>query len=209
MTVDRKPITELKGHPALDIANLLIKEANWNENLGDKEYKTELVRNLTRQTPNRVYANPDGRVARVLFFSDQERPFQAYMETLDFNGEFWQRYRSQFLASSNPAGLEEEIARWRQAYGMAEDLLEHPFAVFEVSDRDEQVSEEYLHVVKTHDSAVVLHYFLGAVRQPYIINISKGTILNINSGTFRRMNQPPLEITIYANPFRNIAKQRQ
>lgn len=199
--LERKPITQLKGHPSIDVTNMLVKEANWNSQFGDKDYKSELIRNLARQSPNRLYVSPDGRIMRVLFYSDQELSYQAYIETMVRQEEQWTRYRSEFTTGSDPKSLEEQILRWRRTYAMSQDILANPYAAFSVQGRLGQVSEEYLHVVKTGQSTMSCLYFIGNIRQPYILDIRPGVILPYEGGQFRPQAQPPSEIFSYTNPF--------
>ncbi|OGD87117.1 hypothetical protein A2870_02300 [Candidatus Curtissbacteria bacterium RIFCSPHIGHO2_01_FULL_41_11] len=198
-TAERKPITELAGHPVLDVTNLLLKEANWNAQEFDDDYRVELIRKLAHKQPNRIYVSSDGHILRVLFYSDQEKRYQAYMETMNFNGEYWQRFKSQFLAGDGSKALEQEITRWRQSFGMVHDLLEHPFAVFEVLEETRR-EHRYLHVA-SDNTPVSLHYFLGGMNQPYVVNIKREEDEKYLPRTLVPLSKPPEGLLIYAHPF--------
>lgn len=200
-TTERRPITGLKGHPILDVANMLVKEANWNEDLGDKGYREKLIRKLVHQTPNRLYTSPDGKIARVLFFSDQHQSFQAYMETLDFNGDYWERYRSQFVSGTDGQSLEKDILLWRREFFMYEDVLGNPTGVFKVTETKDPEKDKYLHVVRNRGNPISCYYFIGASRQPYVMGIFRGPVLPFNAGVFRPIPNVPEETQNYSQPF--------
>ena len=163
----------------------------------------KLLSSLVHQLPNRVYAGSDGRLGRLVFFSDKEEGFRyvAYMEVLnpdESSGFAWNQYRKETIIGNNPQGLEQEITRWRQRFSLEHDLAQKPDGVY-VATGLPSSNEVFAHSVMNGEKRITSYYFLSVLGTPRYVGFSRGEVKpEIELSPIASV---PEEILLYANPF--------
>ena len=195
MAVEQKP-------PRLfDVTNFLVKEQRRNEMVsGTNGLVEKLVSHLAQQAPNRVYFSPNERICRVLFFSENHRRYQAYIETAQLKQGIPHPVKWEYMSGVSPDALEQEIQWWRQQFGMKGDLIENPSLVLKVVTRKGYLGNEFIHVRMDETPPMFLHYYLTNLG-PRMLQINQGTNLGLENEVLVPLQAPPTEILQHAHPF--------
>lgn len=195
-------LIERRDPTQFNLANYLIKQARESEEFfqrtGQKDESgafpeiKKVIEGLTRQIPNRIYFAPDGRVCRVLFFSEDELPYQARIETLEL-GSNPRIIKSEGIVTATSADLEKEVSWWRRQFAMSGDLLLNPSLVIESLKNPGQ----FAHIGGS--DVVFCHYYESTANGPKITNLGSG--IHRRNGDFKVLAEPPSFIYEYAHPF--------
>ncbi len=205
-------VTEKKElHPLFQSINFQVKEAARNEQMSretdeqglppflGQEAKNLLVRNLVRQAPNRIYFDGQGRVCRVLLFSEKDLEYESYMEIVEPAEQpsalDWRTVKSQYFDGASPQDIEKELAFWCTRFDMRYDLLQEPTEVLEVLANS---GTEYVHVLRGQ-RPIYYHYTLTAQG---FLTLSLSLTENPHIGTLTKIVQSvPQTVVEYSHPF--------
>lgn len=164
-----------------------------------------LLKSLTQQAPNRIYFGPDGRVCRVLFFSENGLPYQARIETIEL-GDDPKIVKSEGISGRSIAALEQEITWWRRQFRMPGDLLTNPLMVLESTEEPGEIVhiggiEKQIGSLVTVSDLVYCRYYQSSLNGPRFIDLGAGSDYKIRDEEFRRLDSPPAFILRHLNPF--------
>lgn len=153
--------------------NSLIKEARMNNAVPNPVMEgvdqtlfpstQDLIEKLVIQGPHRVYTSPEGRVLRVLMFSEDRRKYQCFAEVLGQTEDRWKRIKAEYSSWTSPEFVEGNINFLRAQWNMKYDLLRKPMAVFKIIGTN---SSDYLHLSEASEPAYFSYYVsnLGGIR---------------------------------------------
>ena len=195
-------------HP--DIASYLVNERRSNELLRVGEFGFipgeevhAVLEGLVRQMPNRIYVGRNGRVGRVLLYSDKKEGFKnaAYMQVIESEPELvsrWKNFKAENFVASSRQAIEDEIVTWRNRYGLAVDLVRNPGNVY-IADGFPRNSNVYAHSVFEGAEKITSYYFITAFNVPYYIGLHRGENSGKPEVTLSRIAESPREILHHAD----------
>lgn len=199
--------TEYGNQP--DIASFLIAERRLNEQFRRDEPRfvpgeevEAVLGGLVHQMPNRVYCGKNGRLGRVLFYSDRKEGFKnaAYMQVMEPDTEplGWRNVKKESLIANGPKAIEEEIMRWRRAHGMAIDLVKNPRNIYTVEGFPGN-DNVYAHSVFEGAEKITCYYFITGLKIPYYVGTYRGEDSEKPEMILTKIDRPPVEILQHAD----------
>jgi len=195
-----------------NLASFLIKESRINELIRKEEdgqnhwgeETNRLLQSLARQTPNRIYVGDDGRMARVIIFSDiiEKWPYNIYWELLQPNIEPWEWSieKTEIFTGANPQTLDKQLSHVRAKYGLRKDLLTNPDRVKYIIGGNSLSMSNFIHAVDTSSGIVACQYHTSPMG-PRFVRWEHGKSADQTEGATLTLQKVPEDILTHQNPY--------